>query len=123
VKKTRSQWPRRQDTDPRRGAVLCARTFDSADAADALAIAITYAHSALAVSSRARMRGRYDDELTGRLDSVSPNTVIVDAGGVGYEVTIGARTFAALPPPGESVTLAIDTHVRGRDQPTVLPAS
>ena len=51
-------------------------------------------------------------KLTGRLDSVSPNTVIVDAGGVGYEVTIGARTFAALPPPGETVTLAIDTHVR-----------
>jgi holliday junction DNA helicase RuvA len=51
-------------------------------------------------------------KLTGILDSVSPNAIIVDAGGVGYEVTIGARTFAALPPPGETVTLAIDTHVR-----------
>ena len=49
-------------------------------------------------------------KLTGILDSVSTNAVIVDAGGVGYEVTIGARTFAALPPPGETVTLAIDTH-------------
>src|SRR4029450_11206737 len=52
-------------------------------------------------------------KLTGRLDFVSANAVIVDAGGVGYEVTIGARTFTALPPPGEIVTLAIDTHVRG----------
>jgi Holliday junction DNA helicase RuvA len=51
-------------------------------------------------------------KLTGILDSVSTNVVIIDAGGVGYEVTIGARTFAALPPPGETVTLAIDTHVR-----------
>jgi holliday junction DNA helicase RuvA len=51
-------------------------------------------------------------KLTGRIDSVSPNAVIVDVGGVGYEVTIGARTFSALPPVGETVTLAIDTHVR-----------
>ncbi|MGD9501893.1 MAG: Holliday junction branch migration protein RuvA [Methyloceanibacter sp.] len=51
-------------------------------------------------------------KLTGKLDSVSASTVIVDAGGVGYEVTVGTRTLAALPPPGETVTLAIDTHVR-----------
>jgi Holliday junction DNA helicase RuvA len=51
-------------------------------------------------------------KLSGRLDSVSLNTAIVDVGGVGYEVTLGARTIAGLPPVGESVTLAIDTHVR-----------
>ena len=51
-------------------------------------------------------------KLTGRLDSVSLNTMIVDVGGVGYEVTIGARTVSSLPPIGETVTLAIDTHVR-----------
>ena len=51
-------------------------------------------------------------KLTGRLDSVSPSAVIVDAGGVGYEVTVGTRTLADLPPAGETVTLAIDTHVR-----------
>jgi Holliday junction DNA helicase RuvA len=51
-------------------------------------------------------------KLTGRLDSVSLNAVIVDVGGVGYEVTLGARTIASLPPVGQSVTLAIDTHVR-----------
>ena len=51
-------------------------------------------------------------KLTGRLDSVSLNAVIVDVGGVGYEVTLGARTIASLPPAGETVSLAIDTHVR-----------
>lgn len=51
-------------------------------------------------------------KLTGRLDSVSLNTAIVDVGGVGYEVTLGARTIAALPPVGETVTLSIETHVR-----------
>jgi Holliday junction DNA helicase RuvA len=51
-------------------------------------------------------------KLTGRLDSVSLNTMIVDVGGVGYEVTIGARTVSSLPPIGETVTLAVDTHVR-----------
>ncbi len=51
-------------------------------------------------------------KLTGRLDSVSLNAVIVDVGGVGYEVTVGARALTSLPPIGQSVTLAIDTHVR-----------
>ena len=51
-------------------------------------------------------------KLTGRLDHVSPNAAIVDVGGVGYEVTLGARTLTVLPPVGETVTLAIDTYVR-----------
>ncbi len=51
-------------------------------------------------------------KLSGRLDQVSPNAAIVDVGGVGYEVTLGARAIASLPPLGQSVTLAIDTHVR-----------
>ena len=51
-------------------------------------------------------------KLTGRLDTVSLNAVIVDVGGVGYEVTVGARTLTMLPPVGEVVSLAIDTHVR-----------
>ena len=51
-------------------------------------------------------------KLTGRLDQVSLNAVIVDVGGVGYEVTVGARALTSLPPVGQSVTLAIDTHVR-----------
>src|SRR5512147_3023367 len=51
-------------------------------------------------------------KLTGRLDQVSLHAVIVDVGGVGYEVTLGARALTSLPPVGQSVTLAIDTHVR-----------
>jgi Holliday junction DNA helicase RuvA len=51
-------------------------------------------------------------KLTGRLDHVSPNAAIVDVGGVGYEVTLGARTLTTLPPVGETVTLSIETHVR-----------
>ena len=51
-------------------------------------------------------------KLTGRLDEVGPSTLIVDVNGVGYEVTCAARTLASLPAVGETVTLAIDTHVR-----------
>ena len=51
-------------------------------------------------------------KLTGRLDSVSANALILDVGGVGYEVTVGARTLGSMPAIGETVSLAIDTHVR-----------
>jgi Holliday junction DNA helicase RuvA len=51
-------------------------------------------------------------KLAGRLDAVGPSTLIIDVGGVGYEVTAPARTLAALPAIGETVTLSIDTHVR-----------
>jgi Holliday junction DNA helicase RuvA len=50
--------------------------------------------------------------LTGRLDEVGPSTLILDVGGVGYEVTAPARTLAALPAIGETVTLSIDTQLR-----------
>jgi Holliday junction DNA helicase RuvA len=50
--------------------------------------------------------------LKGKLDSVSLNAAIVDVGGVGYEVTVGARTLTSLPPVGETVTLSVDTHIR-----------
>ena len=51
-------------------------------------------------------------KLTGRLDEVSPVSVIIDVGGVGYEVTVGARTLGGLPPLGETLSLSIDTHMR-----------
>jgi len=51
-------------------------------------------------------------KLTGLVDTVSESTVIVDVGGVGYEVTMGARQLGALPPVGEPVSLAIETHMR-----------
>jgi Holliday junction DNA helicase RuvA len=51
-------------------------------------------------------------KLTGTVDTVSLSTAIIDVGGVGYEVTLGARALSGLPPVGEVVTLAIDTHLK-----------
>jgi Holliday junction DNA helicase RuvA len=38
--------------------------------------------------------------------------VVVDVGGVGYRVVLGARTAAALGPVGSQVALSVHTHVR-----------
>ena len=51
-------------------------------------------------------------KLTGKVDTVSLNAAIVDVGGVGYEVTLGARMISSLPTVGEVVSLAIDTHLK-----------
>jgi holliday junction DNA helicase RuvA len=51
-------------------------------------------------------------KLSGRLDEIGHGAVIVDVGGVGYEVTVGARTLSRLPAIGEAVSLSIDTHMR-----------
>ncbi|MHB1937405.1 MAG: Holliday junction branch migration protein RuvA [Acidobacteriaceae bacterium] len=50
--------------------------------------------------------------LRGRLLTKTPQTAIVEAGGVGYEVTISIPTFTALPVEGSEVALLIYTHVR-----------
>jgi holliday junction DNA helicase RuvA len=51
-------------------------------------------------------------KLRGLLDSVGKDWIIVDVGGVGYEVSCPSKTLARLPAVGEPVTLAIETHVR-----------
>lgn len=51
-------------------------------------------------------------KLKGIVDAFGADWVIIDVGGVGYEVTCPSRTLAALPPVGEAATLAIETHVR-----------
>ncbi len=51
-------------------------------------------------------------QLRGTLVEKHPNQVIVDIGGVGYDVTIPVSTFSALPDAGAIVTLRIHTHVR-----------
>ena len=48
--------------------------------------------------------------LRGTLVEQEGAMVIVDCGGVGYEVTVSAHTLIALPPVGETVTLRIFTH-------------
>jgi holliday junction DNA helicase RuvA len=50
--------------------------------------------------------------LRGRLISKHPNQAIVEAGGVGYDVTITVPTFSDLPASGSEVALYIHTHVR-----------
>lgn len=50
--------------------------------------------------------------LTGRVESLGANGVILDVGGVGYLVFASARTFDRLPSNGETVRLLIETHVR-----------
>ncbi len=50
--------------------------------------------------------------LRGRVLSKTPQAVVVEASGVGYEVTISIPTFTALPAEGNEVSLLIHTHVR-----------
>lgn len=51
-------------------------------------------------------------KLRGIVDGVGKDWVIVDVGGVGYEVSCPARTLSRLPASGQPVTLIIETHVR-----------
>lgn len=51
-------------------------------------------------------------QLTGKLLEKQPNSVMIDVGGVGYDVTIPLSTFYELGEPGIEVTLKIHTHVR-----------
>lgn len=50
--------------------------------------------------------------LRGKLIARHPNQVIVEASGVGYDVTISVPAFSELPPLGSEVSLHIHTHVR-----------
>ena len=51
-------------------------------------------------------------KLKGLVESRGEDWVILDVGGVGYEVTCAPRTIAALPAIGEAAALAIETYVR-----------
>jgi Holliday junction DNA helicase RuvA len=50
--------------------------------------------------------------LRGTLLAKQPNLVVVEAGGVGYEVTIPVSAYSSLPERGAEVRLHIYTHVR-----------
>ena len=50
-------------------------------------------------------------KLRGKVDAVGESHLIVDVGGVGYEVQASSRTLRNLKA-GDDVTLTIDTHVR-----------
>lgn len=51
-------------------------------------------------------------QLSGKLIHKQPNEVIIDVGGVGYDVTIPVSTFYEIGEPGSEVSLKIHTHVR-----------
>ena len=51
-------------------------------------------------------------KLKGIIDSYGEDWVIVDVGGVGYQVHCSTRTLQTLPQPGEAATLSIETYVR-----------
>jgi Holliday junction DNA helicase RuvA len=50
--------------------------------------------------------------LEGTLREKHPTRVVIDVGGVGYEVAIPVTTFYDLPETGKTVALRIHTHVR-----------
>lgn len=51
-------------------------------------------------------------KLRGVIDSYGEEWVVVDVGGVGYQVHCSTRTLQSLPAVGETATLAIETYVR-----------
>lgn len=50
--------------------------------------------------------------LSGLLLRKTPGSVIIDAGGIGYEVIVPLSTFCSLPERNQKVSLNIYTHVR-----------
>ena len=50
--------------------------------------------------------------LRGNLADKRPNRVVVDVGGVGYDVSVPLSTFYKLGEPGDEVALRVYTHVR-----------
>jgi Holliday junction DNA helicase RuvA len=50
--------------------------------------------------------------LRGNLIEKRPSRLIVDAGGVGYDVQVPLSTFYVVGDPGATVTLRVHTHVR-----------
>jgi holliday junction DNA helicase RuvA len=50
--------------------------------------------------------------LRGRVLEKQPNRVIVDVGGVGYDLAVPLSTFYAAGEPGADISLRVHTHVR-----------
>jgi Holliday junction DNA helicase RuvA len=51
-------------------------------------------------------------KLTGFVDHIGEDHLIMDVHGVGYMIHCSTRTIANLPSPGEGLSLSIETHVR-----------
>jgi len=50
--------------------------------------------------------------LRGKLLEKQPNRIVVDVGGVGYDVSVPLSTFYGLGEPGTDVAVRVHTHVR-----------
>ena len=50
--------------------------------------------------------------LTGKIEPMGEDRIVVDVGGVGYLVFCSGRTLARMPADGSTVQLFIETHVR-----------
>jgi len=50
--------------------------------------------------------------LRGRLLEKAPEQIVVDVGGVGYQLAVSLQSFARLPDVGAEVDLRVHTHVR-----------
>ncbi len=50
--------------------------------------------------------------LRGRLLEKAPEQIVVDVGGVGYQLVVSLQAFARLPALGDEVDLRVYTHVR-----------
>ena len=51
-------------------------------------------------------------KLTGKLDTIGEDWIVIDVGGVGYLVFCSGRVLRSLPENGGFVSLHIETHVR-----------
>lgn len=51
-------------------------------------------------------------KLKGLVESVAEDWVLIDVGGVCYQVHCSSRTLGGLPPVGQAVALSIETYVR-----------
>jgi Holliday junction DNA helicase RuvA len=51
-------------------------------------------------------------KIRGIVDSYGEDWVIIDVGGVGYELHCSARTLQSMPPVGDEAKLAVETYVR-----------
>jgi holliday junction DNA helicase RuvA len=51
-------------------------------------------------------------KLTGVVDQIGSEAVVIDVNGVGYLAFCSTRTISRVPPPGSPARLLIETHVR-----------
>ena len=64
------------------------------------------------ITSSNGLSGDMIAHLRGTLIEKHPNQIVVEAGGVGYDVQIPISTYTSLPDVGTAVALRIHTHVR-----------